>query len=123
MAKKANSSVYNSSDFPVMGESLLSHILNVSGQRSPYTKVVGKQTMGRGASPTGRSAIRPHTMIHEANGPKCSIQATLYKANSAEASKVLRNTTMVAPVIERPDHVGSAKTFWTERRQYAQKTY
>lgn len=109
------------SDFPKMGTSVLSAVVNVSGKRSSYTKMVPKKTEGRGASPTGVKKDRGSTLIHEANGPSYHITATLYKANSAEASKQLRNTKLVGTVIERPDHVGSGKTFW-EKRTYGQKT-
>lgn len=101
-------------DFPMMGESLLQHICNLSGERSPYTKVVGKKTMGRGASPTGKYAKRGSTMIHEANGPKCTIVATLYKANAAEASATERNVRIVPSTVSRPD-----AGFWG-KREYGQ---
>ena len=121
MAKSKEREPVSGSQFPKMGESLLSNIVNVSGKRSSYTTMMPKKTMGRGASPTGKAAHKGATMIKEANGPKFSVQTTLYKQNAAEASQVLRNTKLVTPVIERPDHVGSGKTFW-DKRVYGQKT-
>lgn len=121
MARTKEREAVSASHFPKMGESLISNITNVSGKRSSYTTMVSKKTMGRGASPTGKAAHKSATLIKEANGPSYHITATLYKANSAEASKQLRNTKLVTPVIERPDHVGSAKTFW-DKRTYGQKT-
>lgn len=109
------------SDFPTMGDSLVKSVLNLSGKRSPYTKTMPKGTMGRGSSPTGKYAYRSHTMIHEANGPHCHVQATLYKANSSEANDTLRNTKMMPKAMERPDRVGSAKDFWS-KRMFGQKT-
>jgi hypothetical protein len=107
-------SEYGSSDFPVMGESVAQHIMNMSRKRSPYTTAVKKKTQGRGASPTGRTGgVKSHALIHEANGPACTVKATLYKQNAAEASTVLRNTKMM------PSAVGN-RDFWV-KRQYGQK--
>lgn len=110
MAKKAK----ETTSFPKMGESLLQSVVNLSGERSPYTTQVGKKTGGRGASPTGRSAHRGQTMIHEAHGPACHIQATLYKANAVEANDTMRNVHVVPSVVGRPD-----AGFWS-KRQYGQ---
>jgi hypothetical protein len=117
MAKKTQVS-NSASSFPTMGESLIQNVINVSGNRSPYTQTVGKKTMGRGSSPTGKAAVRGRTMINEANGPQFHISSTLYKANAAEASATLRNTKVVPSSVTRPDHVGSAGTFW-QKRKYA----
>lgn len=121
MAKTQERESASASNFPKMGESLIHSLINVSGNRSPYTTVVAKKTMGRGASPTGRAKVRGRTMIKEAHGPQFHISTTLYKANAAEASMVTRNTKMVPAVIQRPDHVGSAVTFWS-KREFGQKT-
>src|SRR5690348_16893432 len=110
----------NASTFPKMGESIPHGLINVSGNRSPYTQLQPKKTMGRGASPTGKAAVRGRTQISEANGPQFHVSTTLYKANSAEASKTLRNTSMMPAAITRPDHVGSASDFWT-KRMFGQK--
>jgi hypothetical protein len=108
----------SASPFPKMGETLIQNLVNVSGNRSPYTMTTPKKTMGRGKSPTGTMAVRGRTQIREANGPQFHVSTTLYHQNAAEASQVLRNTKMVPPTITRPDHVGSAATFW-QKRKYA----
>ena len=53
------------------------HVVNMSGQRSPYTMPEGRKgptspDMGGGNG----SARRSPTMIHEANGPACTITAS-----------------------------------------------
>lgn len=86
--------------FEKVGDNIAAHVLNVSGGRSnPYTMTVKKNTQGRGASPTGKSSIRGSSMIHEANGPKCHIVATLYKANAAEAGLQTRNVRILRAVM------------------------
>ena len=112
MAK--NSSTTTS--FPTMGEEIPHSIMNLSGNRSPYTTTVSKKTMGRGSSPTGKYTYRGQSLINEAHGPRCHIVATLYAPNAAEASATQRNTRILPNVIERPDRVGSAVTFWDKRK-------
>lgn len=107
----ARSTDVTSTDFPKMGESM-EHVLNLSGERSPYTKSTPRKTMGRGSSPTGTAAIRGRTMIKEANGPCFHIKATLYSQNAAEASAVTRNVRIM------PSAVGN-RDFWS-KRQYGQ---
>lgn len=103
-------SEYGSSDFPVMGEGVAEHIMNMSRKRSSYTTMVAKKTMGRGKSPTGSTGgVRGSTLIHEANGPACCVKATLYKQNAAEASMTERNTKLV------PSAVGN-RDFWAKRQ-------
>lgn len=86
--------------FEKMGEDIAKNVLNPSGVRNnPYVMVRPKNTQGRGKSPTGRSAIRGSTMIHEANGPACTVKATLYKANAAEASATQRNVRTLPAVM------------------------
>lgn len=96
MAKKTGSTT---TSFEKMGDNIASNVLNMSGKSSPYTMTRPKNTQGRGASPTGKSAIRGSTMIHEANGPACTIKATLYKANAAEASATQRNVRLLPAVM------------------------
>ena len=103
-----------SAQFPKVGEDVASHVMNLSGQRSPYTTTVGKKTMGRGSSPTGRYAKRGSSLIHEAHGPCFHIKATLYAQNAAAASDVERHVKIVPSRISHPD-----AGFWSSR-QYAQ---
>lgn len=100
----------NTGSFPVVGDAVLSYVSRGGSARpnTKYEKVVAKQTEGRGSSPTGKSAIRGSTMIHEANGPKCHIVSKLYSANAAEASATTRNVRVV------PSAVGVGD-FWKKR--------
>jgi hypothetical protein len=109
-----------SSDFPMMGESVLSHVMcSGSAKPGPYTTSVARKTMGTGKSPTGSTGgSKNHTEIHEANGPACHVQHSLYRANAAEASATQRNVRIVPSVVPRQDRKGSAGTFWA-KRQYA----
>lgn len=118
MARSKEREAPNVSTFPKMGEEIPHMLINVSGNRSPYTQAMPKKTMGRGASPTGRMAVRGRSMIHEAHGPRFHVSTTLYKQNAAEASMTQRNTKMVSPAIHREDGTGSAGTFW-DKRKYA----
>lgn len=97
------------SEFGTVGHSPLSYV--GGGAAHPnmkYTKSVAKGTMGRGSSPTGTMASRSNVKLNEGDGPKCSIQATLYKPNAAEASATERNTYVV------PSKAGVGD-FWSER--------
>lgn len=77
--------------FPKMGEWPEGDLLNLSGQRSPYTKTVGRKTGGRGKSPTGVKKNKGAFQIQEANGPRCTIRVPLYEKNAAEANMTQKN--------------------------------
>jgi hypothetical protein len=82
----------NSGSFPTVGDSVLSYVgSGACAKKSKYTKLVAKETMGKGKSPTGKAAIRGSSKINEANGPKCQVVAKLYKANAADAGMQTRN--------------------------------
>lgn len=103
-----------SSDFNTVGDSPLSYVgSGAAHPNSKYTKSVAKGTMGRGASPIGKMASRSNIKLNEGDGPKCTIVATLYKANAAEASKQLRNTYLV------PSKAGVGD-FWQEKSRQGQ---
>jgi hypothetical protein len=90
----------STTSFAKMGdEGIPSSVVNMSGQRSPYTQTVPKKTQGRGASPTGKKVNRGQSMIHEANGPACKIVTTLYKANAASANDTQRNVKYMPPAM------------------------
>lgn len=96
--------------FPTVGDSVLSYVASGgSGKPSSHTKVVAKQTMGRGKSPIGSAAIRGSSKIQEAQGPRCHVVAKLYKANAAEASAVQRNVRIM------PSAAGVGD-FWKKRQ-------
>lgn len=86
------------SQFPKMGESIIGSVVNISGQRSPYTKVQPRDAGGArdGQVPgVGTKKNKKGTLIHNAHGPKPKIVATIVYPNSPEASKNLRNTKRV----------------------------
>jgi hypothetical protein len=96
-----------------MGDNIGKNVLNMSrGSRNTIT--VAKGTQGRGKSPTGTTGHRSSTMIHEANGPACTIKATLYKQNAAEAGLQQRN------VRTMPSAIGN-RDFWSARQTTGQK--
>lgn len=84
--------------FPTMGESIIGHVVNVSGQSSPYTKAV-KNKNNKSADPGGADkANRGATtasMGNEMNGPGGKIVAKICYPNDPEQSKVLRNVKKV----------------------------
>ena len=102
------------SDFGTVGHSPLSYVgSGAAHPNSKYTKSVAKGTMGRGSSPTGTMASRSSVKLSESNGPKCTIVASLYKPNAAEASATQRNTYTV------PSKAGVGD-FWQERARQGQ---
>jgi hypothetical protein len=101
------------SAFPTVGDNVIAHVMGSSSARSSrYTTTVAKKTGGRGASPTGTTGSRSNTKISNANGPKCHIQTTLYKANAAQASATTRNVKIMPNAISRAG-------FWS-KREYGQ---
>jgi hypothetical protein len=102
------------SAFNTVGDSPLSFVGSGAAQsKSSYTKSLSRNTMGTGASPTGTMASRSNVKLPESGGPKCTIVATLYKANAAEASATQRNTYLV------PSKAGVGD-FWQERSRQGQ---
>jgi len=86
--------------FETVGEDVGKHILNCSGQRNnPYTITTARKGGGKSVQASGTKANRGRTQIAEANGPACTIKATLYHANAAEASATLRNTRIMKPAV------------------------
>lgn len=76
--------------FEKVGDSIPSHVLNLSGAPSPYTMSTPVKRGGKSVQPSGTKANRGRTMIKEANGPACTIVATLYKKNAVEANDLTR---------------------------------
>lgn len=107
----------STSNFPTVGDSVLAYVgTGAACRTSKYTIAVPKQTMGRGSSPTGKKANRSSSLIHEANGPKCTIVATLYKANAASANDTERNVRIM------PSATGVGD-FWKARNITGQRAY
>lgn len=101
--------------FPTVGDSVLSYVGNGgAAKRSGYTIEMPVNTMGKGSSPTGTTGKRGSTMIHEADGPKCTITGTLYSANSAEASATQRNVRIMPSI-------SGVSDFWRARVKAGQR--
>ena len=86
-----------SSNFPTMGDhGLVDSVVNMSGQRSPYT-TLGQGIGGGGKSdaPDSDTSIRKSTEIENAQGPKATIYTRIYEGNAAEANLTLRNVRIV----------------------------
>jgi hypothetical protein len=79
------------STFAKMGdEELTSHLVNVSGQRSPYTMPVAKKSTTTDQGPVGGTAHRSAKLIKNANGPACTPVATISYENAPEKNLVGR---------------------------------
>lgn len=76
--------------FEKVGDSIPSHVLNLSGAPSPYTMSTPVKRGGKSVQASGTKANRSATMIREANGPACKIVATLYKKNAVQANDLTR---------------------------------
>ena len=88
------------SSFPKMGMDWMSGgVVNISGQRTPYTMPGVKEGFGKNASPP--NSARPNRSqnsykIQDANGPRCRIvEKIAYAHVGAEAGKVYRNVKRV----------------------------
>lgn len=97
--------------FEKMGDGWMGHVVNASGQRSSYTTPVGRKSGGRSVQPSGTAAKRGSSMIHEANGPACTIKATLYKANAAEAGLQTRNVKLMKSATGSRDFRSSSSSY------------
>ena len=99
-------------DFPTVGPTPLNFVGSGKPQKaSKYTMSTPKGTLGRGSSPTGSSGIRGSSLIHNADGPKCHIVATLYKPNASEASMTQKRTYTV------PSKAGTGDFYMERARQ------
>jgi len=103
------------SEFGTVGDSPLSYVgAGTPGAgSSKYTKKLPRNSMGEGYSPTGTTGSRTNVKLPEIGGPRCTIEATLYRQNAAEASAQLRNTRLM------PSAAGVGD-FWTERARQGQ---
>ena len=92
-----------------MGESIIGTVVNISGQRSPYTMPTGKKNTQAGPIPgvgdkknKGRTELSQggapetaHSGQYPASGPRPHIQAKICYPNSGEGGKVYRNVKRV----------------------------
>jgi hypothetical protein len=94
------------SSFPTMGDEGYTSLMNMSGNRSPYTMPVerkGPTTPDMGGSPAGG---RGSTMIHEAHGPTFRpVASQSYAAEYPETGRGMRTV---------PSSVGN-RDFWASR--------
>lgn len=97
------------SNFPKMGENpMVGTLVNVSGNRSPYTHPVARPSQGD-ALATGGTAIRgASSMSGEHNGPRFAPVTTICFPNSPEASQTGRGLRTVKSAIGNRD-------FWDRR--------
>jgi hypothetical protein len=99
-----------STSFPVMGDSgIIDHVVNMSGNRSPYTTPVAKKGPAGDSidGPTGGPRVQTEVNA-EVLGPMCSPQTTLFYPNAADHDKTGRNTIIV------PSRSGVGD-FWNSR--------
>jgi hypothetical protein len=97
-------------DFPVMGDQgIASSVVNMSGNRSPYTTPVAKQGGQSGGIDGVTGGPRQQTEINsEVLGPLCKPQTTLFFPNAADHDKTGRNTKIL------PSRSGTSD-FWDQR--------
>lgn len=74
-----------STDFPQVQDNVLAYVGNGVPQPNIRGRMLPRGTEGRGSSPIGSKVDRANK-LKEGDGPRCYIQATLYKPNAAEAS-------------------------------------
>jgi len=76
-----------SGPFPTMGdEGIPSSIVNISGERSPYTKVAPKGGAPTGPDVTSTNGHAGSTVIRDAQGPTQRPVTTICYPNAPEAS-------------------------------------
>lgn len=80
--------------FPKMGDGIPHSVCNLS-RGSENTHSVPRQTMGRGASPTGVKKNRGSSLKGESAAPAFRPVARLYGQNAAEASMTQRRTYII----------------------------
>lgn len=113
MAKRRDTRSFSdtqTSSFPKMGDSSITDgLVNVSGNRSPYTTAVPRKGPAGDSFPgEGTKANRSANQIHEAHGPTFRPVATTCFPNAPEAAQVQRGLRTV------PSSVGN-RDFWDRR--------
>ena len=106
MTRQADMSMTSTSSFPTMGDSGYEGLVNMSGDRSPYTKARPRQgaTMDdTGGSPAGG---RGSGMVHETMGP--CFQPVASRVQSPEYPETGRGMRIV------PSSIGN-RDFWAAR--------
>lgn len=102
-----------SSDFPKMGETAYDGLMNMSGQRSPYT--IPQARKGPTSPDTGgeNKSNRSAAMLHEGMGP--TFRPVASKVQGSEYPETGRGMRTV------PSSVGN-RDFWASRGDYAGET-
>lgn len=102
------------SEFGTVGENVLSFVgSGAAHPNSKYTTPLKRNVLGGGGMPAGTMASRSNIKLNEADGPKCTIVATLYKPNAADAGAQTRNVKLV------PSKAGVGD-FWNEKMRSGQ---
>ena len=97
-------------DFPVMGDAgIPASVVNISGNRSPYTTMQPRQGSESGDLPSA-TGNRAQSMVgSETLGPLCAPQTTLYYPNAATHECTGRNVKIL------PSRAG-VSDFWDQRQ-------
>lgn len=94
------------SSFPTMGDEGYAGLVNVSGDRSPYTRAVPRQGPTSPDMGGGGAGGRGSTMIHEAHGPQFRpVASRVYQEEYPGTERSIRTVPSAA---NRGD-------FWTSR--------
>jgi hypothetical protein len=98
------------SNFPVMGDSgIPSSVVNMSGNRSPYTQLQPKGgAAGEGGFGVPGGPRKATEVNAEVLGPLCKPQTTLFWPNAANHNDTGRNTKIM------PSRAG-VSDFWSQR--------
>lgn len=96
------------SNFPTVGDSFPHSVVNLSGERRPYTIQAPRDKGGAtNSNPPGPGKVnRSASLIHEANGPRFSPVAKIVYPNAEAAGAVQRNTKFMP-----------GTGFWTKRAE------
>jgi hypothetical protein len=88
-----------STSFPTMGDDWITQLVNVSGAPSKYTKPMAKKNTQSGEAPGvgAGKANKGKSLIHNANGPACTIVAKICYPNAEGSNQTLRSIRRVRP--------------------------
>lgn len=100
------------SQFPRMGDELVGQVVNLSGERSPYTKLVSSQATNTNIGPDSVGGHAGQMLIGgEVQGPKFAPQTTLPGGQAAEAAMSGRNVKIM------PANHGVSHDFYAKRAE------
>lgn len=114
MANRKDTRSFGSSEittFAKMGDEYLTdHLVNVSGNRSPYTMPVAKKSTTSDQGPVGGKANRSANLIKEANGPACTPVQTINYSNAPEMKNTGRGMRTVPSKAGVQDFFGAGES-------------